>query len=150
MWRSIRLKRCCSRFGHLLVLLDSAGAHADGPDYLAVATQGDAARKDYEVPPMRVAQAKERPSGLRHIDQVLRLALKGYRGIGLIDRNGDAPDESAVHPDVGLQVPASVHYRNVHGAVDLLRLVFCGVDDPPRLLQRYGLHIFPFSKRDEK
>src|SRR5215216_5656807 len=131
---ALPLKRRCARFGHLLVLLDGAGAHADRPHNITVATQGDAPRKDYEVPPVRVAQAKDRPSGLRLVYQVLRLSLKGYRCIGLIDRDADAPDESAVHPDVGLQVPACVHDRDVHGAVDLLRLLFCGVDDPARLL----------------
>src|SRR5215207_4797054 len=106
MWRPIRLKRRCSRFGHLLVLLDGTGAHADGTHDVPVTAQGYATGEDHEVSPVRVAQAKERPSGLRHIDQILRLALKGYRSIGLIDRDGNAPDESAVHPDVGLQVPA--------------------------------------------
>src|SRR5919107_2053361 len=128
------LKRCCSRFCHLLILLDGAGAHADGTHDITVAAQGDAAGEDYEVPSMRVAKAEEGPSGLRLVHQVLCLALEGYRGIGLIDRDGNAPDQSAIHPDVGLEVPARVHYRDVHGAVDLLRLLFCGVDDLPRLL----------------
>src|SRR5215210_5512036 len=90
------LKRCCSRFCHLLILLDGAGAHADGTHDITVAAQGDAAGEDYEVPSMRVAKAEEGPSGLRLVHQVLCLALEGYRSIGLIDRDGNAPDQSAI------------------------------------------------------
>ena len=88
----------------------------------------------YQVSSMRVAQAEDRPSGLRLGYQVLRLALEGYRGVGFVDRDGDASDESAVHPDVSLEVSACVHYCDVHGAVDLLRLVFRGGYYPPRVL----------------
>src|SRR5215218_2058223 len=102
----LRLKCRHARLGYLLVLLDGTGAHADGTHDVPVTAQGYATGEDHEVPSVRVAQAEDRLSGLRLVHQVLRLALKGYRGIGLIDRDGDAPDESAVHPNVGLQVPA--------------------------------------------
>src|SRR5215208_210886 len=104
----LRLERRCSRFGHLLVLLDGAGAHADGAHDITVAAQGYAARTDHQVAPVRVAKAEEGPPGLRLVHQVLCLALEGYRGIGLIDRDGNAPDQSAVHPDVCLEVPTRV------------------------------------------
>src|SRR5215207_9594013 len=132
--RCLRLERRCSRFGHLLVLLDGTGAHADGAHDITVAAQGYAARKDHEVAPVRVAKAEEGPSRLCLVHQVLCLALEGYRGIGFIDRDGNASYESAVHPDVCLEVPTRVDYCDVHGAVDLLRLLFCGGDNPPRLL----------------
>src|SRR5215217_6689299 len=131
---ALRLERRCSRFGHLLVLLDGAGAHADGAHDITVAAQGYAARKDHEVAPVRVAKAEEGPSRLCLVHQVLCLALEGYRGIGFIDRDGNASYESAIHPDVCLEVPTRVDYCDVHGAVDLLRLLFCGGDNPPRLL----------------
>src|SRR5829696_9742639 len=80
-----------------------------------------------------------------------RLLLECDGGVGFVDRARDAADERSVPPDMRLEVATGVHHRDVHGLADLLGLPLGSVDDPPRLLQRYGLlrlrgfrHTLPF------
>ncbi len=51
----LRLESRRARFGDLLILLDSARAHADGAHYLAVSHEGDAAGEYDEAPAVGVA-----------------------------------------------------------------------------------------------
>jgi hypothetical protein len=86
-----------------------------------------------------VAQAEDGAAGPRILLQVCRLLLEGDGGVGFVDRDRDAPDERPIHPDMRLEVATGVHHRDIHRLPDLLGLPLGGVDDPPRLLQRYGL-----------
>src|SRR5829696_8627927 len=135
----LRLERRRARFGDLLILLDGARAHAYGTHYLAVSHEGDAAGEHDEAPAVGVAQAEDGAAGPRILLQVRRLLLEGDGGVSFVDRDRDAADERPVHPDMRLEVATGVHHRDVHGLPDLLGLPLGGVDDPPGLLQRYGL-----------
>src|SRR5215212_1571713 len=128
-----------ARFGDLLVLLHSPGAHPDGAQDLPVTHQRDATREDNEATAVRFAQAEDRTLWPGYLLQVRRLLLEGDSGVGLVDGDSDAADERAVHPDVGLEVAARIHDRYVHRLPDLPSLLLGRGDNLPRLLQRYGL-----------
>src|SRR5215204_7267190 len=135
----LRSERRRASFGDLLILLDSARAHTDGTHYLAFSHQGDAPGEHDEASAVGVAQAEDGAAGPRILLQVHRLLLEGDGGVGFVDRDRDAANERSVHPDMRLEVATGVHHRDVHGLPDLLGLPHGGVDDPPRLLQGYGL-----------
>src|SRR5919107_6393222 len=139
MRANLRLKSSRARLGDLLILLHGAGAHPDGAHYLAFSHQGDAPGEYDKAPAVRVAQAEDGAARPRILLQMRRLLLEGDGGVGFVDRDRDAADERPVHPDVRLEVATGVHHRDIHGLPDLLGLPLGGVDDPPRLLKRYGL-----------
>jgi hypothetical protein len=88
---------------------------------------------------MGIAQAEDGAARPRILLQMRRLLLEGDGGVGFVDRDRDAPDERPVHPDMRLEVAASVYHRDIHRLPDLLGLPLGCVDDPSSLLQRYGL-----------
>src|SRR5215217_1238978 len=135
----LRSERRRARFGDLLILLDGARAHAYGAHYFAVSHEGDAAGEYDEAPAVGIAQAEDGAAWPRSLLQVYRLLLESDGGVGFVDRDRDAPNERPVHPDMRLKVATGVHHRDVHRLPDLLGLPLGAVDDPPRLLQRYGL-----------
>src|SRR5215217_1392730 len=135
----LRLERRRARFGDLLILLDGARAHAYGTHYLVVSHEGYAAGEHDEAPAVGVAQSEDGAVRPGLLLQVRRLLLESDGGVGFINRDRDAPDERPVHPDMRLEIAAGVHHRDVHGLPDLLGLPLGAVDDPPRLLQGYGL-----------
>src|SRR5215213_10772355 len=135
----LRSERLGASFGDLLILLHSASTHPDGAHYLAFSHQGDAAGEYDEAPAVGVAQAEDGAARPRILLQMSRLLLEGDGGVGFVDRDRDAPDERPVHPDMCLEVATGVNHRDIHGLADLLGLAHGAVDDPARLLQRYGL-----------
>src|SRR5215218_5358836 len=137
--KSLRSERRRASFGDLLILLHGASAHPDGAHYFALSHQGDAPWEYDKAPAVGVAQAEDGAAGPRILLQVRRLLLEGDGGVSFVDRDRDAADERPVHPDMRLEVATGVHHRDVHGLPDLLGLPLGAVDDPPRLLQGYGL-----------
>src|SRR5215211_2574086 len=137
--KSLRSERRRASFGDLLILLHGASAHPDSANYFAISHQGDSPGEYDKAPAVGVAQAEDGAAGPRIFLQLRRLLLEGDCGVGFVDRDRDAADERPVHPDMRLEIATGVHHCDVHRLPDLLGLPHGGVDDPPRLLQRYGL-----------
>src|SRR5690606_26493166 len=104
--------------------------------------QRDTAGEDRDLSAVRVLDAEELLGRLRVVAQILRRDVEGLRGPGLVDRDVDAADPSAVLADVRDEVAAGVDDGDVHGLADLGGLLLGGGDDATCVFEVDGGHDF--------
>jgi len=75
------------------------------------------------------------------LGEVFRLPVEGARREGLVDRDVDAADPSAVHPGVSDEIAARIDDGDIAQRADLPRLGFRDVNEAFSFRKRYGLMI---------
>jgi hypothetical protein len=123
------LERRGAGFGYSLILLPGATAYADAAHHLVTALERNAAGEDHHASVIRSVNAKELIAGLAMRGEILGSNIEGASGPRLVLRDVDTADPRLIHTDVRYQVPAGIHYGNVHGLADLRRFLFGGGDD---------------------
>src|SRR5579863_5467208 len=124
-----------SRLRHRMVLLARSSTYADRTHHLAIALQRYATGKDHDFPIVRGVNSEKLSSRLRMSSQVFGRDVESPRGIGLLDRDIDAPQPRSIHTHVRNQVAALIRNCNVHGLADFFGLLFSGGNHPARVFQ---------------
>src|SRR6516165_5162976 len=116
-----------------MVLVPRTSADPDGPNHLSAPLQRYASGEDHDLPIVGGVNAKELVTRLAVRGQILSGNIEGPRGVGLLNRNIDAPDPCTVHPYVSHQIPSLVSHRYVHRLSDLGRFLLGNRNDPARI-----------------
>jgi hypothetical protein len=121
--------------GGYLVLISIAAADPDCAGDCSTTPQWNAAREDHHAPVVRCVDPKELPAGLTIFGELRGFYIEGARRERLVDRNIEAADPGAVHPDMAHQIPAGIDDGDVHRLTDFVRFGFCGGDHAPRITE---------------
>src|SRR4051794_1504991 len=85
--------------------------------------------------------AKELAARLRVGREILRGDVERSGGKRLVDRNVDAAEPGAVHPNVRDEIAAAISHSDVHGLADLRSLLFRGGDHSTGIFE--SNHTYP-------
>src|SRR5580704_3003194 len=115
----------------LYVLLHTAAARPDSPDYSACAFDRNSSAKDYDPRVVGRIEPEALLPALRKVRQVIGRHVKCSCGPGLVDRNIDAAEPCAVHTHVRYESAAGVSHGDVVRDSQFNRFAFAGCDDLP-------------------
>jgi len=86
--------------GHGLVLLPRTAADPNRPNHLPLPLQRNSPSEDHHPGMIARVNPEELVAGLAALRERLGLNIEGARSPRLVDRNIDAPDPGAIHPDM--------------------------------------------------